>query len=113
MDAGAARHNESRGLARTFQLAWKDEALLPGRLPLLFRLDQELGVEDGRRYLSYCGSATAACPAPADATCLAHLPRPRDGGDGGAAPSGHGDGAGDSGGGDGGAGGCGGGCGGS
>lgn len=107
MAAAAALHNERQGLAHTLELALKDEGLPTGQLPLLFRLDQELGVEDGRHYLPSCGSATPACLTPAGATCLAHLPRARDGGDGTIV------GAGDGGTGDGGGGGCGGGCGGS
>ena len=107
MTAAAAVRNESQGLARTLELAVKHEALPPGRLPLLFRIDEELGVEDGRRYLAPCGSATAACVAPVAATCLAHLHRSGDGGDAGAVHGAHGDGDGGAGGG------CGGGCGGS
>ncbi len=104
MDTAGVRRNESSGLARTLELAHRDEAALPGQLPLLFRLDEQLGIADGRRYLGFCGSAAAACFAPAGSTCLAHLPRPRMDGDSGGVHGGHGDSGGDGGGGNGGGG---------
>ena len=39
-------------LAATYRAARKDE---PGDMPLLFRVDKELGVPEARRYVADCG----------------------------------------------------------
>ena len=60
----------SGSLATTYRLARQDE---PGdRLPLLFRLDKELAVTGGRKYLADCGGR-GECFEVKDAICLQHL----------------------------------------
>jgi len=59
-------------LATTFRLAQEDESCPADRLPLLFRIDRELGVVDGGRYLADCGGR-ADCHELPGATCLTHV----------------------------------------
>jgi hypothetical protein len=58
-----------RALAVTYRQAQADE---PGGLPLLFRVDKELNVADGRHYVPDCGGRGQCWPVPG-ATCLQHL----------------------------------------
>ena len=111
MDAAAAARNAGEHLRRTHDLCVRLER--PAALPLLFRLDAELGVDRARRYVVTCG--TDPCSARLPVTCVGHLPRVRRdrdadapvvGDGGGGRADGH-DGGSDGGGGDGG-GGCGG-----
>jgi hypothetical protein len=59
------------GLATTYRLARHDE---PGRLPLLFRVNQELGIRGGR-YLADCGGR-GHCHPMAGMLCLQHIDGP-------------------------------------
>ncbi|WP_139586546.1 hypothetical protein [Micromonospora orduensis] len=76
--------NATRGsqLLATLSHGRRDEGCGPSDLPLLFRLDQELHVHDGNRYLVDCGGRGECFPV-ANRICLQHLagpgrpPRPR------------------------------------
>jgi hypothetical protein len=59
------------GLGMTYRLARQDE---PGRLPLLFRVDQKLGIRGGR-YLADCGGR-GHCHTVAGMLCLEHIDGP-------------------------------------
>ncbi len=69
--------NQGDRLLLTLRLARRDEGCGPHALPLLFRVDEELGITDGRRYLLDCGGREhchdAAQPG---LTCLHHLNAP-------------------------------------
>ncbi len=69
MDEAAATLNGGEHLRRTLALSRKVEAT-PG-LPLLFRIDTELGVGGARCYVLTCGAEP--CTSGPD-ICLAHLP---------------------------------------
>jgi len=60
------------GLATTFRLAQEDESCPPQALPLLFRIDRELGVAGGGYYLADCGGR-AVCHELPGAVCLTHV----------------------------------------
>jgi hypothetical protein len=60
-------------LATTFRLARADENGPPEALPLLFRVDRELGVPGGGRYLADCGGGRGVCHELPGATCLRHI----------------------------------------
>lgn len=66
---GGVASNGGPDLRRTYELAVGLEA--PGRLPLLFRIDDELAVEGGRCFARSCGRRLCAGGEP---TCLEHLP---------------------------------------
>ncbi|MFJ6169352.1 hypothetical protein ACIQH6_29840 [Micromonospora orduensis] len=74
--------NRDALLLATLNHARRDEGCGPTDLPLLFRVDQELGVRDGNRYLADCGGRGECFPV-ANRVCLQHLagpgkrPRPR------------------------------------
>src|SRR5215208_2444034 len=51
MSVEAAAANRAAGLAMTVRLAQLDEGRTVGQLPLLFRVDRELGISGGARYL--------------------------------------------------------------
>ncbi|MFN2494560.1 MAG: hypothetical protein ABR608_01430 [Pseudonocardiaceae bacterium] len=73
-----AAANRSDRLLLTLRLARQDENCGPGVLPLLFRVDQEVGLEaPHRRYLADCGGRgqcyEASLP---DWVCLQHLAGP-------------------------------------
>ncbi|SCF10877.1 hypothetical protein GA0070607_5632 [Micromonospora coriariae] len=115
--------NRNPRLLATLSCGRRDEECGPTGLPLLFRVDQELRIQDGNRYLADCGGRGECFPV-ANRVCLQHLggpgrrPKPpgirgdlpfndgRHGYGGGAGGGGGGDGelygAGDGGGGDGG-----------
>ncbi|MFF5085309.1 hypothetical protein ACFY36_50415 [Actinoplanes sp. NPDC000266] len=59
-------------LAETFHLAQLDEGCGPEVLPLLFRVDRQLEVEGGHRYLADCGGR-GQCHELPGATCLRHV----------------------------------------
>lgn len=59
-------------LATTLRLAQEDESSPPAALPLLFRVDRELGVQGGGHYLADCGGRTVCHEMPG-ATCLRHI----------------------------------------
>ena len=75
MTAGDAAANRLGGLRATFHLAQQDETGEPGRLPLLFRVDQELAVAGGRRYLADCGGR-GECFELKGMVCLQHIGGP-------------------------------------
>jgi hypothetical protein len=110
MSAPDAAANRSTRLASTFALACEDEKDARYGLPVLFRLDQELGAEGGHRYLADCGGR-GECFGVRETLCLQHLSGVgraiRDGRGGGSSPGATGETGGLSA-----AGGCGGGCGG-
>jgi len=60
-------------MALTFALACRDEAIpprSPSRLPVLFKVDDELGLDDGQRWVLSCGNEVHR---PSDsATCVRH-----------------------------------------
>jgi hypothetical protein len=56
-------------LAATYRFARADE---PGGMPLLFRIDKQLGVTGGRHYIADCGGRGECFPV-RGATCLQHL----------------------------------------
>jgi hypothetical protein len=60
-------------LATTFHLAQEDENGPPGALPVLFRVDRELGVPGGGHYLADCGGGRDICHEMPGATCLRHV----------------------------------------
>jgi hypothetical protein len=72
MSTPAAARNRDTALLATLRLARQDERCDPGRLPLLFRVDRELAVPDGRRYLADCGGR-GECYELAGVLCLQHL----------------------------------------
>jgi hypothetical protein len=72
MSPAAAAANRLTALATTFQLAQRDEECDRKRLPLLFRVDQQLGVAGGRRYLADCGGR-GECYEVRGTLCLQHL----------------------------------------
>jgi hypothetical protein len=69
MTESAASENRGSGLAVTYRLAKQDE---PGGMPLLFRVDGELGVEGGRHYLADCGGRGQCFDMPG-VVCLEHI----------------------------------------
>jgi hypothetical protein len=60
MSSPAAAANRSTDLLNTLRLARHDEGGGLQRLPLLFRVDEELAVAGGRRYLADCGGRASA-----------------------------------------------------
>ncbi|WP_127504110.1 hypothetical protein [Actinoplanes solisilvae] len=62
----------SAGLAETLRLARQDENCGPGALPLLFRVDQQLAIPGGHRYLADCGGRGVCHDLPGT-LCLMHL----------------------------------------
>lgn len=72
MTAEGAADNQTAGLATTYRLAQQDEA---GRLPLLFRVDADLGITGGRRYLADCGGRGQRHDMPGT-ICLQHIAGP-------------------------------------
>jgi hypothetical protein len=69
----AARH--AHALLRTLRRARDDERCGPQAVPLLFRVDQELAVPGGRRYLTDCGGR-GECHELRGVVCLEHLAGP-------------------------------------
>jgi hypothetical protein len=59
-------------LRDTLKLAQQDESIAATALPLLFRVDRDLAVEGGRRYLADCGGR-GECYGAKEAVCLQHL----------------------------------------
>jgi hypothetical protein len=71
MSGEAAAANRSSGLVATLRAAQIDEAGSPGGLPLLFRVDHELSVRGGRKYLADCGGR-GECYGMPGTLCLQH-----------------------------------------
>jgi hypothetical protein len=59
-------------LLATLDLARRDEGCDPDQLPLLFRVDREIGIAGGRTYLADCGGRGQCFPV-SGAVCLQHL----------------------------------------
>jgi hypothetical protein len=57
----------------TLRLARHDERSGPGELPLLFRVDQEAGLRNGRRYVVDCGARQQCNDSTLGVVCLHHL----------------------------------------
>ena len=72
MSPEAATANRFTDLEATFRLAQRDEGCDPKRLPLLFRVDQELAVDGGRHYLADCGGR-GECYELQGTLCLQHI----------------------------------------
>ena len=72
MSSPAAAANRSTDLLNKLRLARHDEGCGPQQLPLLFRVDQELAVAGGRRYLADCGGR-GECFEVRGTLCLQHL----------------------------------------
>ena len=64
--------DERSGLPETLRLAQQDEGVGADVLPLLFRVDSDIGVPDGRHYLADCGGR-GQCFQQAGMICLKHL----------------------------------------
>lgn len=71
----AAADSRSPGLRTTFRYAYEDQPDVPGLLPALFRVDQDLAVAGGRSYLADCGGR-GLCYELKGSICLAHLDGP-------------------------------------
>jgi hypothetical protein len=71
----AAAENRSTRTLTTLELARQDEGCGPGQLPLLFRVDQQVAVNGGRRYLADCGGR-GQCHELPGMVCLQHLTGP-------------------------------------
>ena len=67
--------DHGKRLQHTFRLAQRDEGGPADVLPRLFRVDREVGITGGRRYLADCGGRGECFPV-AGATCLVHLTGP-------------------------------------
>ncbi|HET6530030.1 MAG TPA: hypothetical protein VFH03_05370 [Actinoplanes sp.] len=72
MSTEAAAAQRAQRLQDTFRLAQQDEGCAAHVLPLLFRVDREVAIRGGRRYLADCGGR-GQCFEVADALCLTHL----------------------------------------
>ena len=83
MRADTVNTNRIPLLLATLNYGRRDEGCGPTGLPLLFRVDQELRVRDGNRYLADCGGRGECFPG-SSLVCLQHLggrgKRPRTGG---------------------------------
>jgi hypothetical protein len=75
MASPEAAADRSTQLLATFELARQDEGCGPGELPVLFRVDQRLPVDGGRRYLADCGGR-GQCHELRGTVCLQHLTGP-------------------------------------
>jgi hypothetical protein len=72
MSPTAAAMNRGTSLLTTLRLAREDEGGVPDSLPLLFRVDDDLTVTGGRRYLADCGGR-GQCYEVRGTVCLQHL----------------------------------------
>jgi len=75
MSADPADVGRSRSLLATLTFARRDEGCGPTALPLLFRVDQNLRIQDGNYYLADCGGRGECFPVPG-LVCLRHLEGP-------------------------------------
>jgi hypothetical protein len=64
--------NRPGALQATLRRAREDEGCAPANLPLLFRVDRDVAVPGGRRYLADCGGR-GECHELPGVTCLQHL----------------------------------------
>ena len=72
MSAADAAANRNAGLRDTLKLAQADEGLPADQLPLLFRVDRDLDIPGGRRYLADCGGR-GQCYGMTGSVCVQHL----------------------------------------
>ena len=72
MTRAGADANRSTVLVATLRLAQRDENCDESTLPLLFRVDEDVDVPDGHRYLADCGGMHECFPVPG-LVCLKHL----------------------------------------
>ncbi|MGH3930609.1 MAG: glycine-rich domain-containing protein [Pseudonocardiaceae bacterium] len=72
MSPGHAAANRSRQLLVTLRLAQEDENCDSDALPLLFRVDSEVGLPGARCYLADCGGREK-CDLTRSPVCLRHL----------------------------------------
>ncbi|MEJ3748534.1 hypothetical protein WEI85_35295 [Actinomycetes bacterium KLBMP 9797] len=72
MSAGTVDSHRNPLLLATFGYARQDEGCGPTDLPLLFRVDAKLRVQDGNRYLADCGGRGECFQVPGR-VCLQHL----------------------------------------
>ncbi|MGC4869148.1 hypothetical protein ACLQ3B_27335 [Micromonospora sp. DT53] len=70
-----ADDNQRPLLLTTLSYGRRDEGCGPNGLPLLFRVDQELQIQDGNRYLADCGGRGECFPV-SGRVCLQHLAGP-------------------------------------
>jgi hypothetical protein len=73
MSPDQAAANRSDRLLITLQKARQDERCGPHALPLLFRVDQEVELQGGRRYIVDCGGRECYDASRPDLVCLHHL----------------------------------------
>jgi hypothetical protein len=71
----AAAEDRSARLPVTFRFAQEDQPGVPGLLPVLFKVDQELGIANGRHYLADCGGR-GLCYELKGSVCLQHIGGP-------------------------------------
>jgi hypothetical protein len=71
-NAETADTNRAAALSATLNYARRDENRGPTGLPLLFRVDQQLRIRDGNRYLADCGGR-GECFGVSGMICLQHL----------------------------------------
>jgi hypothetical protein len=72
MSAADAVANRTANLRDTLKLAQADEGLQADQLPLLFRVDRDLDIQGGRRYLADCGGR-GQCYGMTGSVCLQHV----------------------------------------
>jgi hypothetical protein len=72
MSPGDAARNRAAGLQTTLLFAQQDEHCAPAVLPLLFRVDRDLAITGGARYLADCGGRGVCYDLPG-AVCLQHV----------------------------------------
>ncbi|MEH1125357.1 hypothetical protein [Micromonospora sp. CPCC 206061] len=71
----SSRHTTAAGTLATLSYARRDEGCGPTALPLLFRVDQDLRIQGGHRYLVDCGGR-GECFQPRGMICLQHVGGP-------------------------------------
>jgi hypothetical protein len=75
MSTAEAAANHGSTLRSTLKLAQEDEGVEATRLPRLFRVDRDLAIAGGRRYLADCGGR-GVCYGLKDSVCLQHVDGP-------------------------------------
>jgi hypothetical protein len=75
MSADTTHTNRTPMLLATLNYARRDEGCIPTALPLLFRVDRNLCIRDGNRYLADCGGR-GECFQVSGLICLQHLGGP-------------------------------------
>lgn len=72
MSPADAARNRAAGLRATLVFAQQDEHCEPTVLPLLFRVDRDLGIKGGTHYLADCGGRGVCYELPG-AVCVQHV----------------------------------------